>query len=87
MAREIVEVKEEEPKKKKKSIDFNKVGEVVKENKGTIAMILGALLTRTAKKSKTTKKSTSKKTSSKSKNKTDDELSDAVDLFSKLLKK
>ena len=95
MAREIVEVEESEPKKKKKkSIDLSKITEIISENSDTIEMIAGTLLSNSTKKSSKSKKgsstkktTTKKRTSTKSKTSDNDTLSTAMNIFGSLLKK
>ena len=88
MARKIIEVEEEEPKKSKKKLDLNKIVEVISENKDTIEMVAGTLLSSQKSKKKTsTKKSTKSKTSSKKKSVDNDTLANAFDLVGSLLKK
>ena len=90
MAKKIVEVKDTKSSKKK-SVDLNKLKDVIVDNKDTIATIVdvaGDLLN--SKETKTTKKSTKKSTSSKSKKSTkkdSDNLSKVFDLASTFLKK
>lgn len=93
MAREIVEVEETKSKeKKKKSLDFGKIAEVISENKDTIEKVAGVLLAAgAAKKATSKKKSTTKKKSTSAKKKTaaeeNDPLASAMDIFGSLLKK
>ena len=93
MAKKIVEVKDEKKSSTKKSVDLNKLKDVIVENKDTIATIVdvaGDLLSSKDTK-KTTKKNTTKKstgTKAKKSTKSDsDSLSKVFDLASTFLKK
>ncbi len=89
MAKKIIEVKDEKPSKKK-SVDLNKLKDVIVDNKDTIATIVdvaGDLLNSSDSKKKKTTKSTSKKTTKKSSKKDSDGLSKVLDLASTFLKK
>ena len=88
MAKQIVEVKDEKPKKK--SLDLNKAKDFIVENKETIAVIGGIaldLINDNNKKKKTTKSTTKKATTKKSTKKDSDSMSKVIDLASTFLKK
>lgn len=87
MAKKIVKV---EDTKKNNKIDFNKIKDVIVDNKDTIAKIVdlaGDLLNDDKSSKKTTKKASTKKSSSKKtfKKKSND-LDTVIDLASKFLK-
>lgn len=90
MAKKIVKVEEKKDVKKKKSIDFSKIGTLISENQDTIEKVVDligdSLDTNSSKTSKTSKrgKTTKKKSSSKSNSSS---LSSVISIFSGLFKK
>ena len=90
MAKKIVKVEEKKDIKKKKSIDFSKIGTLISENQDTIEKVVDligdSLDTNSSKTSKISKrgKTTKKKSFSKSNS---NGLSSVISIFSGLFKK
>lgn len=93
MAKNIVKVEETKNTKKKKNIDFSKIGKVISENQDTIEKVVDligdSINTNNTKTTKTAKKGKSTKKSSKSiKTKSDSSsLSSIISIFGNLFKK